>query len=207
VPICNSCFVSYPHPRTTNSFLDVFVKDLIAEVNERLDGFVPGKVYVDDERLKPTYNYNDALQTGICESICMIVVYCPEYAQRDYCLREFELFERINGRRRTKLGAAAGQRHFVALVSLARHLPPALAQTSWHVADFSGYLALPNVGKRRIRQSATLRAQVSKLVDAVQELDALIRGDVTFGTQTLCCGEVLAPENSVTPWAPAPFPR
>lgn len=207
--IDHTCFVSYPHPGKEGSYLDVFVQDLIAELDERLDGFLPGNVYWDKPRLKATYDYDVALSQAICRSTCMIVIYCPEYARREYCRREFDLMNRINERRRGSLGMATDKQHFIALVSLAQRklLPQRLQSTSWHVADFSSYMTLPNNSKRRIRASKALRENVQGLATAVQELHGLIGGRGAFGSSELCCGEAIGNPDSVPEWEPAPFPR
>jgi hypothetical protein len=209
MPIEHTCFLSYPHPRKEGSVLDIFVQDLMAELDQRLDGFLPGDVYCDKPRLRPTYNYDIALSEAICRSICLLVVYCPEYARREYCRRELDLMDRINNRRRDSLGVSAGKHHFVALVSLEnkRYLPTRLLETSWHVADFSSYMRLPNVGERRIRKSKLLEQQVQDLAEAVRELHDLMRGNHAFGSPQLCCRELIGAPDSITEWESPPFPR
>jgi hypothetical protein len=66
--------------------------------------FIVERVYIDKDRLKPGYNYNEALSKAICESACMIVVFTSLYESSDYCLREFLTMEQIEEKRKQMLG-------------------------------------------------------------------------------------------------------
>lgn len=208
--ITNPCFISYPHPKVAGSRLATFTEELANELGRLLDGFVPGTVYLDSQRLKPGYNYNVALQQAICESACMVVVYCPEYPQREYCRREFELMERIDLRRRQVLGAAAGKYQFIIPVTLtpAGKLPKRLTADLRDTADFSAYMALPAIGAKRFQRAPLLHKHVVHLSESIRELHELLERRPGFGEGTSCCGEALAEFNGVPAWeAAAPFPR
>src|SRR5688572_10736409 len=92
--IKHACFISYPHPKQGKQF-EKIIDQLIAALEDYLGFFIGEKVYIDKERLRPGYNYNEALSKAICESACMIVVFTSLYASSDYCLREFFAMEQI----------------------------------------------------------------------------------------------------------------
>lgn len=210
MPITNPCFISYPHPKIKGSRLATFIEELSTELGSLLDGFVPGEVAIDINRLQPGYNYNIALQQDICKSVCMVVVYVPEYANREYCRREFELMERIDQRRRAALGAGAGKYQFIIPVSLTsmQKLPKRLTADLRDTADFSPYMNLPDVGKRRFKHEKELQQHVIRISRTIRELYELLERQSGFGDATSCCGEALAASNSVPAWESAPpFPR
>ena len=99
------------------------------------------KTYVDQDRLKPGFKFNEALARAICESVCMIVVYSPRYERHPYCLREFTAMERIEQKRRTQLGAAGHECGFIIPVVFGgdiKDLPPRIKETI-HCCDFSKF--------------------------------------------------------------------
>src|SRR6185436_9660597 len=91
-----------------------------------LEALMDEQIYVDEDRLKPGYKFNEKLASAICQSVCMIVVYSPRYAQHDYCVREFEGMELLEQRRHQLLGTAADQgKGFIIPIVLRGGDPPA----------------------------------------------------------------------------------
>jgi hypothetical protein len=102
------CFVSYAHPE--GRMMKAFIEDLVVALESELDPYMRNQVYFDRERLKPGYRYDLALSRGICASACWILVYVPQYRERDYCLREYHAMEILQSQRRARLGHKL-QRH------------------------------------------------------------------------------------------------
>lgn len=100
----HTCFVSYAHGEEIimKSFLEQFIKVL----NGHLDLYIDEKIYCDEDRVKPGYNYNLALAKAICKSVCMIVLFDPKYERSLYCLREFLAMEVLERQRAQLLGNA-----------------------------------------------------------------------------------------------------
>jgi hypothetical protein len=98
-----ACFISYPHPKQGKEFKKIIDK-LEESLADQLGYFLDEPIYCDKDRLKPGYNYNEALAKAICESACMIVVFTSLYLSRSYCLREFLAMEQIELERRKILG-------------------------------------------------------------------------------------------------------
>lgn len=134
-----SCFVSYCHGQheLTKSFID----QLSTALKNYLERYLDEEVYVDHDRLKPGYEYNEALAQAICESVCMVVVYSPRYERHEYCLREFTAMKRIEEKRRALLGPQGHGRGFIIPIVFGgdvSDLPPRI-KASKHFCDFSRF--------------------------------------------------------------------
>jgi len=99
-----SCFISYCHGQ--HELTKTFIDQLKGALKSYLEPLMDEEVYIDEERLKPGFNYNNALGRAICESLCMIVVYSPKYERHDYCRQEFAAMRSVEEDRRSKLGSA-----------------------------------------------------------------------------------------------------
>src|SRR5713101_965974 len=99
-----ACFISYCHGQY--DLVKGFMDQLKAALKSELEPLLDEQVYIDEERLKPGYSYNEELAKAICQSVCMIVVYSPKYERHEYCVREFEGMEQLEKQRRHLLGAA-----------------------------------------------------------------------------------------------------
>jgi hypothetical protein len=208
MPIQHACFISYPHPRVKRSDLSRFVKDFVRALEEKLDGYVSEPVYFDKDRLKPGYNYDEKLAKAICESVCMVVVYFPEYQRREYCLREFELMEKIDVKRKEVLAGAAHGVHFIVPVSIVglTRVPERLGRDARDVADFSKYTTLRPRG-RRLHRDEELHDKLLKIRDMICELRNLLHPAEAQLEQHI--GLIAMPtKDSLRPWEAdgQPFP-
>jgi TIR domain-containing protein len=170
-----SCFISYCHGQydLTKGFIDQLKIALKAE----LDAYLDEEVYIDEERLKPGYQYNEELAQAICQSVCMVVVYSPRYERHEYCVREFEGMEALEALRVKALGdkSADGRRCIIPIVLRGEDDLPARIKAQKHYADFSkfsltGTDILHNefyVGE--IRKIATVIYQQYKLFQVITE--------------------------------------
>ena len=68
-PFKYACFVSYCHGQyaLVKGFIDQFKTALKAE----LEPFLDEEVFIDEDRLKPGFKYDEALAQAICQSACM----------------------------------------------------------------------------------------------------------------------------------------
>ncbi len=156
-----ACYISYCHGQydLVKGFIDQLKNALKAE----LDPLMDEEVYLDEERLKPGYRYNDQLASAICQSACMIVVYSPRYERHEYCVREFEGMEILEKRRLDLLGPMAdGGRGFIIPIILRGDDLPGRIKDHKHYVDFSRFsLATPELMRHpeyatKIRQIATV---------------------------------------------------
>lgn len=105
-----------------------------------LEPWIRKDVYMDD-RHSPGYSFNEGIAQAICESICMIVVFSPVYAESNYCLREFLAMENIEKKRKEKLGPKFDRTSRMIIPILLRgdpdRLPPKIKDI--HYYDFSQF--------------------------------------------------------------------
>jgi len=85
-----SCFISYRHGQ--GDLIKDFVEELMKALENRLG--LKGmalKVFLDKERLNPSYSVTPGLAEAICQSVCMIVVYNNGYFDKGspFCAKEF----------------------------------------------------------------------------------------------------------------------
>ena len=85
-----ACFISYRHGQGD------LIKDFIEELQKALENRlgllgVSLKVFVDTDRLKPSYSVSPGLAEAICQSVCMVVVYNNGYFDKTnpFCAKEF----------------------------------------------------------------------------------------------------------------------
>jgi len=120
-----ACFISYPH--AWGNLVKDFAKQLKDALENELGSLLNLPVYMDEDRLRPGFDYGQALSTAICESVCMIVIFSPVYEEKTYCLREFLAMERIEAKRRKKLGRRHLEPHRMIIPIVLRginNLPP-----------------------------------------------------------------------------------
>jgi hypothetical protein len=109
-----SCFVSYCHGQ--HGLVTGFIDQLVSALKAELEAFLDEEVYIDSERLKPGYKYNEKLAEAICQSVCMLVVYSPRYERHEYCIREYEAMAQIEQKRTALLGASDGRGFIIPII-------------------------------------------------------------------------------------------
>jgi hypothetical protein len=192
-----SCFISYCHGQhdLIKGFIDQLKKALKAELETLLDE----EVFIDEERLKPGYEYNEELARAICESVCMVVVYSPRYVRHDYCVREYEAMRRLEERRRALLGPAAHGRGFIIPIILRGDADIlARARRDKHYADFSRFtLATPDISR-----NPEYVDEIRRIAGVIYEQYALFRNAGSDPCAS-CLDFRLPPASDVEAWRPA----
>ena len=196
-----ACFISYCHGQQDlmKGFIDQLKRGLKAELEPLLDE----EVYIDEERLKPGYNYNEALATAICESVCMVVVYSPRYERHDYCRREFAGMENLEQTRKQMLdrrSTPGGSIIPVIFRGKVDDLPPQIT-ASRHYADFSQF-SLATTDMSRHPEYA---AEIRKIAEAIYEYYQAFE-DARTNPCTVCAAFKLPPADAAPPWRAGPPP-
>jgi hypothetical protein len=111
-------FVSYRHPASKKGIEELWANRTLETIRFHLETSTHNyDIYFDEERLLPTYQYNQQLAKHICRSACMVVLYWPSYLESDYCLKEINTMLSIEKRRRKILGPALhGHRLFLPII-------------------------------------------------------------------------------------------
>jgi hypothetical protein len=192
-----SCFVSYCHGQydLVKGFMDQLKAALKAELEPLLDE----EVYVDEERLRPGYRYNEALAKAICQSLCMIVVYSPRYERHEYCIREFEGMEQLEARRRQMLGAAAvnASGFIIPIILRGGDDVPERIKQHVHYADFSKF----SLASADIIHNPEYIEHIRKIAAVIYDQSKLFRG-AQADMFAFCDAFQLPPATEVVAWRP-----
>lgn len=167
MPFSHSCFISYCHGQ--GDIIAPFIGQLRDALNSCLDPYLDERVYLDSERLRPGYRFNESIARALCESICMVLVYVPKYERHEYCLRELSAMERLEQRRFALLGDSVDRRlGFIIPVVLRGRLDdlPSAIRNARHFCDFSRYTtASPEIGR-----TADYAARLDEIAEYVYRL-------------------------------------
>ncbi len=192
----HACFISYCHGQhdLVKSFMDQFVKAL----QDELDVVMDERVYIDVDRLRPGYTYNEELGDAICRSACMIVVYSPKYERHPYCGREYEAMERLEQGRLARLALSGRKPSLIIPVVLRgfENLPPRIAGRRQAV-DFSRFtLAVPELAR-----NPEYVGKIREIAEVIQAHCELF--DAAGGDPCAVCAEFSMPaESELAPWRP-----
>lgn len=205
MPLRYSCFISYCHGE--GELMRRFIEDLTAALKTYLDPYFDQdeQIYIDQERLRPGYLYNEALATALCQSACMVVVYVPKYERHAYCRREFEAMERIEARRR-QIAKVSRERGMIIPVILRGSPVPEKLRGRRQMLDFSKYTTVTTKITRN-------RKYVEEIDRVAQAINAVYQ-ELKKAEPEICsnCNDFALPtEQEAQPWTTAPaepvYPR
>ena len=114
-----------------------FMDNLITTLKSYIEPYLDEPVYLDKERLKPGYEFNEAIAKAICRSVCMIMIYVPKYfsQKHPYCHREYLAMKRLEEQRQKFIGP---ERRLIIPIVFRGQLP-AQIKASIQGCDFSRY--------------------------------------------------------------------
>jgi hypothetical protein len=190
------CFVSYCHGQ--HDLMKSFIEQLSQALRNYCEWFIDmdydNGLYIDKERLKPGYRYNEVLAQAICESLCMIVVYTPNYEHHPYCLREFTAMERIEEKRKALLGPKGNGKGFMIPIILAgeKDLPPKI-KDSIHYGNFSKF----TLATTEISRNPDFIPDIQRICQAIYELYQLYQ---TLDKDIDCTSFQIPGEHEISPW-------
>jgi hypothetical protein len=192
-----ACFVSYCHGQY--DLVKSFIDQLKAALKAELDTLLDEELYIDEERLKPGFLYNEELAKAICQSVCMIVVYSPRYERHEYCVREYEAMTRLEDTRRALLGPAAhGQGFIIPVILRGGEDIPDRIRKHQHYSDFSRFtLATP-----RIASNPDYVEEIRKIAQVIYERHKAFR-DAGASPCDDCVNFSLPKAPDVASWRPA----
>jgi hypothetical protein len=206
------CFISYCHPN--GNLMGRFISEFTTALKDCLDAYFDEEVFLDKERLRPGYLYNEALAEAICQSVCMVVVYVPRYERHSYCLREYAAMESLESKRISLLrdrpgvvGAKFGL--IIPIIFRGEDDIPPLIGNQRHYCSFSRFTtANPDVGlnySKEIEEIAKYIHDLRKMFSGLEE-----EGEDPYSG---CESFRLPTEKEVRPWRSgeklgivAPFP-
>jgi hypothetical protein len=137
-----ACFISYCHAQ--HDLMKNFISQLKNTLKSCLEPYMKEEVFIDEERSSSGYHFNENLAEAICESVCMIVIYCPRYEDSEFCLREYDGMKRIQAKRKALLGSRASSEFDMIIPIVLRGDPPKIIKDHIHYCDFSA-ISLPDL--------------------------------------------------------------
>jgi hypothetical protein len=127
----HACFVSYRHPDAQGEFAARFINDLSGALDSELGVWMKERSFVDRRGQRPGAFFDATLATALCKSVCMVVVYTPNYFDADhlYCAREYRAMEFLEQKRLARL--PEDHRHLGLIIPVIlrgeeKDLPPAI---------------------------------------------------------------------------------
>lgn len=165
------CFISYMRPE--HKMMAQFVDELVEALESEFEPYLPKPlVYRDVDRLRSGHRFTPALGRALCASACWIVVYVPQYADHDYCLREFRAMRVLEERRRSELsGRLMPEEGMIIPVILRgepRQLPDDLGEQA-HCLVFNKF----TTASGKILRNRRYVEEIGKLAPYVQRLHSL----------------------------------
>lgn len=194
-----ACFISYSHG--DHELVKGFIDQFKAALKAYLEPWMDEEVYVDVDRLKAGFKYNEALAQAICQSVCMVVVYSPVYERRPYCGREYEAMERLETRRLPRLaGRAANSKGLIIPVVLRGFAQlPERIQRSRQAIDFSHF----TLATQEMSRNPDFVARIEEIARQIHaHFDAFSAAGADPCEE--CLAFTLPAEGDVAPWRPPP---
>ena len=195
-----ACFISYSHGE--QALVQGFIDQFKSALKAYLEPFMDEEVFVDIDRLKVGFRYNEALAHAICQSVCMVVVYSPVYERRPYCGREFEAMVRLEQKRLALLAGGSGSRGLIIPVVLRgfAQLPPRIQQGRQAI-DFSHFtLATPEMSR-----NPDFVARIQEIAEQIYDHFTAFSA-VAADPCAECADFRLPAEHEVGPWRPQAAP-
>jgi len=95
----NPCFISFRHfgDKISDAFIQQFEECLTAELKP-LIGKTP---FIDHKRMHPGYSLNATIAQELCQSVCMVVIWTPQYFNEEHiwCATEFKAMQGLEAQR------------------------------------------------------------------------------------------------------------
>ena len=167
----HSCFISYASGE--HELLVRFMGDLQRALESALDPWMPREltVYRDTDGLRPGDRFPRALARALCQSLCMVLVYTPNYERRPYCLREFAAMRTLERHRMERMNLTHTKGMIVPIILRGRisDLPPVIRE-SIHCLDFSSYMT----SNQSILRNGKYMQRIERIAEYIHELYCLV---------------------------------
>lgn len=170
MPLKHACFISYCHGR--EQLTRIFIEQLRDSLKSSLEPLMDQQVYIDQERLKPGFKFNESLALALCQSVSMILVYSPKYERHAYCLREFHAMKEIEAKRRSILKSHFPREYSLIIPIIFRgsenRIPPSLRHST-HYCNFSKF----TTASLEISRNPEYVAEIEKIAAFIEDLYSL----------------------------------
>ena len=152
MPFKYACFLSYrvgAEPGVNNLY-----RAFRQELAEQVDLFMPGLgVYLDQERLQGGAIYNAELAHALCHSVCMVVLFSPQYfdTEHTFCAREYQAMVKLE-ERRSQLSAQELSKGLIVPVIIRGTLPTEISEQRHSFSLSDELLAAKDLRLKTVRR-------------------------------------------------------
>jgi hypothetical protein len=170
----HSCFISYASGE--HELLRRFMRDLTRALESALEPWLPREltVYRDTSGLRAGNQVEPALARALCQSLCMVLVYTPNYGRREFCLREFAGMRRLQDLRFERMNLPHSDKGLIIPIILRgrrEDLPPHLREHI-HCLDFSPY----TTSNQSILRNWAYMSQIERVAQYIHDLYCMVEG-------------------------------
>lgn len=175
-----------------------FAKDLEEALGKELKRYVRDKgLFVYDKMLDGGDFVDEIIQSALCKSLCMIVIFTPNYFDKKYtyCTREFKGMEWLEKQRFSLLDSSEQTKHGLIIPIIFRdpeHFPEEI-KNKRHYLDFSNYY----VGYKSLSKHPKYVPEIMKLAKYIFEIYLNFQGKDIFND---CDKFKLPSHDEVMPW-------
>ena len=129
-----ACFISYRVGK--GALASGIVKDFYEKLSNEVELQSEGGVYLSEANLNPGDVLDPALETELCRSACMVVLFTATYFSRThpYCTREYLAMRNLETKRLGKLGLSVSKQHGLIIPVVLRNLdqmPAEMTKRVW----------------------------------------------------------------------------
>lgn len=186
----HACFISYRHSDKEKTVS--FIKQFVDALENCLDQYVPCGVFLDRERLKSGYKFNEAITQALRESVCLVAILSLEYFRSSYCRREYHAMREIEDQRREIIGKPEKDRGLIIpiLVWASVDDVPAEIRNEIHFDPIK--FSLTNL-RNEIKYDPNQAAVMERISEVVIELYRSFEKEELCEGAVDCCTEINLP--------------
>lgn len=186
----HACFISYrdSDKEKTVKFIEQFVDAL----ENCLDQRISCSVFLDKDRMKPGFKFNEVIAAALRESVCLVAILSYEYFKSEYCRREYLAMKRIEDQRRNKTGMPPVDRGLIipVLVWATKDEVPVEIKEEIHFDPMQ--FSLTNL-RGEIKYDPNLSTVVERIGDVIVELHRHFEDSDCCQDAVNCCTQVALP--------------
>jgi len=162
------CFISYPHGQ--QDVLVPIVKDFVQGLEREIGAQIRQPVWF-DRSLRGGSLIDPAISTGICKSVCMIMIYTPLYFDKEhtYCAQELKAMQDLEQERLKDFTDKSKGLIIPIILRGEKKFPEKMKTRKFY--DFTNYLFNGSSKKLRQAYAAQIREIAAYIIDCCDVLE------------------------------------
>jgi hypothetical protein len=186
--------------------IERFVRELRSAIDTYAHPYLDEPAFLDEAKLRGGQYWEPALAQAICQSLCMVVVYTPQYERplHHCCQREYAAMEKLAEQRLAQIRSAVDNHSLIIPIILRGdidNLPPKIKERQY--IDFRPF----TLASRNISKNSKLVRKVQEIVDTINRLLQAFESLPEAEEPWKDCAQFTIPEEGeVAPWRPPKIP-